>query len=192
MHMLRAVVLWVLMAGTAAAQAAAPRLILETSMGEIKVELYSEQAPKTVANFLSYARSGFYDGTVFHRVIPGFVVQGGGYDAKLAERPPAAAIENESMNGLHNVRGSLAMARTADPHSANSQFFINVQDNLRLDANTEVGRWGYTVFGKVVSGMEIVDKISEVPTRSVPGLGPNVPVDPVLVHRLRLETTEQP
>lgn len=192
MNRLQVVMLWVLMGSSAAAQAAGSSLILDTNMGKIEVELYSEQAPKTVANFLTYAESGFYDGTVFHRVIPGFVVQGGGYDAAMTARTAGAAVQNESMNGLHNVRGSLAMARSADPHSANSQFFINVEDNLRLDANPQAGRWGYTVFGKVISGMEVVEKIAEVPTRGFPGLGPDVPVDPVIIRSVRLQAAASP
>ncbi len=147
----------------ARAQAETPRIALETSMGRIIVELDPENAPVTVANFLSYVDSAFYDGTVFHRVIPGFMVQGGGFDPELTKKPTQAPIENEAKNGLVNARGTLAMARTSDPNSATAQFFINLVDNDRLDYPSFDG-WGYAVFGRVVEGMEVVDAIAAVPT----------------------------
>ena len=141
----------------------APKVALKTSMGEIVVEVYPDKAPKTAENFLTYVKSGFYNGTVFHRVINGFMIQGGGYDANMQEKPTRAPIQNEAKNGLKNRAYTLAMARTPDPHSASAQFFINVNDNAFLDYPGQDG-WGYAVFGKVISGKEIVDKIKAVET----------------------------
>lgn len=142
-----------------------PRVILETNHGNITVELYPDKAPKSVENFLGYVDEGFYSGTVFHRVIDGFMIQGGGFSTEMAKKPTKSAIVNEAANGLKNERGTLAMARTTDPHSATSQFFINTVDNAPLDhtGKTPAG-WGYAVFGKVVDGMEVVDAIAKVPT----------------------------
>ncbi|MBD3239779.1 MAG: peptidyl-prolyl cis-trans isomerase [Chitinivibrionales bacterium] len=163
-----------------------PRVSIETSLGEIVVELDSAAAPKTVANFLQYARDGFYDGTVFHRVIKGFMIQGGGMTPDLARKQTRAPVENEADNGLKNDRGTIAMARTNDPHSATSQFFINTVDNAALNHSGKNPRgWGYCVFGKVVSGMETVDKIEGVqttsrgPYRDVPAQ--TVPIEKVTV-----------
>lgn len=142
---------------------AAPRVTLKTSMGDIVVEVYPDKAPKSAENFLTYVKSGFYNGTVFHRVINNFMVQGGGYDASMHEKPTRAPIQNEAKNGLKNRAYTLAMARTPDPHSASAQFFINVNDNAFLDYPGQDG-WGYAVFGKVVSGKEVVDKIKAVET----------------------------
>ena len=167
----------------AAGQPANPRVVIETSRGAITLELFPSQAPRTVENFLGYVRSGFYDGLVFHRVIPGFMIQGGGMTADMAEKPHGGAIENEADNGLRNLRGTLAMARTGDPHSASTQFFINLADNAFLDHRGQsVEGWGYAVFGQVVEGMDVVDAIAAVP-RGNRGPHADVPVEPVLIQR---------
>ncbi len=165
----------------AAAPAWAQQVKLATSMGDIVIELDAAKAPKTVDNFVKYVSSGQYDGTVFHRVIDGFMVQGGGMTPDLKEKPTRAPIPLESGNGLANVRGSVAMARTGVPDSATAQFFINVADNTRLDA-TAPGKNGYAVFGKVVSGMDVVDKIRSVSVADNGG-HQNVPVRPVLITK---------
>ena len=149
-------------AGAASAENA-PKVAMKTSMGDIVIEVYPDKAPKTAENFLAYVKSGFYNGTVFHRVINGFMVQGGGYDANMREKPTRAPIQNEAKNGLKNRAYTIAMARTPDPHSASAQFFINVNDNAFLDYPGQDG-WGYAVFGKVISGKETVDKIKAVET----------------------------
>lgn len=153
-----------------------PRVTLDTTKGKIVIELDPDKAPKTVDNFLKYVKEGHYDGTVFHRVIAGFMIQGGGYDASGAERPTRPPIENESNNGLKNERGTIAMARTGDPHSATSQFYISVVDNRSLDYAPQ--RWGYAVFGKVVEGMDVVDAIAGV--RTGPG---DKPVEAVVIKK---------
>ncbi|SEA38849.1 peptidylprolyl isomerase [Paraburkholderia sartisoli] len=145
------------------AQAAHPSVLLKTSEGDIRVELFPEKAPKTVANFLDYVKSGQYNGTIFHRVIPGFMIQGGGYTTSFVEKPTRAPIPLESRNGLKNAAGTLAMARTSDPNSATAQFFINTVDNAGLDYPNPDGN-GYAVFGKVTSGMDVVKKIEAEPT----------------------------
>lgn len=163
-----------------------PMVEMRTSLGTMKVELYPDKAPKTVENFLQYAREGFYDGTVFHRVISGFMIQGGGFTPDMSEKETRAPIENEASNGLKNVRGSLAMARTGDPHSASSQFFINTVDNPFLDFQDESVRgWGYAVFGKVVEGLETLDAIKKVSTGSRDGQD-DVPLDPVVIESVRI------
>lgn len=159
---------------------------LSTSAGDIVLELDAAKAPKTVDNFVRYVKAGQYNGTVFHRVIPGFMIQGGGMTADLKEKPTRAPIPLESRNGLSNLRGSVAMARTGDPDSATSQFFINVADNERLDAANARDGNGYAVFGKVVSGMDVVDKIRAVATGSK-GPHENVPPTPVLINKATLE-----
>jgi len=163
-----------------AAHAADPQVALKTSMGEIVLELDQEKAPITVANFLQYAKSGFYKGTIFHRVIDGFMIQGGGMDAKMANRKTRPPIKNESTNGLSNAAYTVAMAREDSPDSATSQFFINVADNFGLDAMNRVDA-GYTVFGKVVKGKEVVDKIKGVLVDDIRGQQ-NVPVTPVVIE----------
>ena len=155
-----------------------PRVTLDTTKGKIVIELYPDKAPKTVDNFLKYVKEAHYDGTVFHRVIAGFMIQGGGYDAGGAERPTRPPIENESNNELKNARGTIAMARTSDPHSATSQFYISVVDNRSLDYSSAPQRWGYAVFGKVVEGMDTVDAIAAVKTG--PG---DKPVEPVTIRK---------
>jgi len=158
-----------------------PMVVLTTSLGDVKVELFPDKAPVTVKNFLEYVRAGYYDGTVFHRVIPGFMIQGGGMDGELREKEgQRPAIKNESANGLTNVAGSVAMARTSVPDSATSQFFINVADNDFLNRDKSRDGVGYAVFGKVVEGMDVVKKIEAVKT-SNKGPHQNVPVEPVVL-----------
>ncbi len=159
----------------------APRVRFETSLGDFVVELDTVRAPLTASNFLQYVRDGAYDGTVFHRVIAHFVVQGGGYDENLAERPARAPIPNESGNGLSNRRGSLGLAREESPHSGSSQFYINLVDNAALDPRPN--RWGYAVFGNVVEGMEVVDRLGYLQTETVASFGENVPVQKPVVRR---------
>ncbi|MDZ7653208.1 MAG: peptidylprolyl isomerase [Burkholderiaceae bacterium] len=165
---------------------ATPRVILVTSMGDITLELDAERAPKSVANFLAYVKAGHYENTVFHRVIENFMIQGGGFTPDMKQKPTRPPIPIESQNGLKNVRGAVAMARTSDPNSATSQFFINVVDNPRLDFPSFDGH-GYTVFGKVVAGMDVVDKIRAVPT-TANGPHQNGPAQPVLIKSARLAT----
>jgi peptidyl-prolyl cis-trans isomerase A (cyclophilin A) len=160
---------------------AAPRVVLATSLGEITLQLDAEKAPKTVANFLEYVKSGHYDGTIFHRVIDGFMIQGGGFTPEMAQKPTRAPIPLESRSGLKNERGTVAMARTAVADSATSQFFINVADNAMLDQPNARDGQGYAVFGKVVAGMDVVDRIRKVETGSQKG-HQNVPSTPVLIR----------
>ena len=167
-----------------AAHAANPQLEVKTSQGTLTIELYQDKAPKTVENFLQYAKDGFFNGTVFHRVIPGFMIQGGGFTPDLKQKETRAQIQNEAKNGLKNETGTLAMARTSDPHSASAQFFINLQNNSFLDYPGRDG-WGYAVFGKVVQGFDIVQKIATVPTANA-GPHQNVPTTPVLIESARL------
>ena len=160
-----------------------PKVMLKTSMGEIVLELYPESAPKTVENFLDYVRKGFYDGTIFHRVIKGFMVQGGGFDQNMRNKSTGKPIPNEADSGLKNQRGTLAMARTMEPHSATAQFFINTADNDFLDHKEKTAQgWGYCVFGKVDSGMEVVEQIENQPTTSKAGHR-DVPVDAVVIEK---------
>jgi cyclophilin family peptidyl-prolyl cis-trans isomerase len=159
----------------------APRVKFETSVGDFVVQVDTVRAPLTAENFLRYVRDGAYDGTVFHRVIANFVVQGGGYDERLAERTPRAPIPNESGNGLSNRRGTLGLAREDSPHSGSSQFYINLIDNAGLDPLPS--RWGYAVFGRVVEGMDVVDRIGYLRTENVPNFGGDVPVERPLVRR---------
>lgn len=164
-----------------------PIVIMETSMGTVKVELFKDKAPISVRNFLSYVKDNYYDGTIFHRVIKSFMVQGGGLDENMQPKKTKFAIKNEATNGLKNVRGTLAMARTSVVDSATSQFFINVVDNAFLDhAGKTPDRFGYAVFGKVLEGMEVVDAIREVKTGNKAG-HQDVPVDPVVIKSVRLE-----
>lgn len=169
------------------ANAANPRVQFETSLGSVVIELNAEQAPKTVANFLSYVDSGFYDGTIFHRVIPNFMAQGGGFTPDMQQKRTQAPIANEANNGLKNQRGTLAMARTSDPHSATAQFFINFVDNAFLDFKAPNAQgWGYTVFGRVVEGMNAVDAMAKIPTGTARGMG-DVPKETItLIKATRL------
>jgi cyclophilin family peptidyl-prolyl cis-trans isomerase len=157
-----------------------PRVLMKTSMGDIVLELYQDKAPKSVANFLQYVKDGHYNGTIFHRVIDNFMIQGGGFDTKMRQKPTRAPIENEAKNGLKHEPYTLAMARTPDPHSASAQFFINVKRNAFLDYPGQDG-WGYTVFGKVIKGNSVVDKIKQVSTG-----GMDVPVEKVLIRSITI------
>jgi len=159
----------------------APRVVLETNHGNIILELYPDKAPQSVGNFLAYVDEGYYSGTIFHRVIDGFMIQGGGFADDMTQKSTKNGVPNEADNGLKNSRGTVAMARTTDPHSATSQFFINLVDNAPLDHTDKTPRgWGYTVFGKVVEGMDVVDAIAKAPTGTV---GPfrDVPSETVVI-----------
>lgn len=158
------------------------KVLLSTSLGDITIELYPEKAPITVENFLAYVDSGFFDGTIFHRVIPGFVIQGGGFTEDMKKKPTRPPVKNEAGNGLKNERGTLSMARTQETDSATSQFFINLSDNTALDHGTR--GFGYAVFGKVIEGMDIIDKIAAVKTGNR-GMFNDVPVQPVLIVSAR-------
>ncbi len=163
---------------------AAPTVEMQTSMGAIVIELDAEKAPLTVKNFLQYANDGFYNGTIFHRVIEGFMIQGGGFTKDMGEKPTGAQIPNEARNGLKNQRGTIAMARRAEPHSATAQFFINHKDNDALDYPSRDG-WGYAVFGKVTQGLDVVDKIAKVRTGNR-GMFQDVPVEPVVIQSVKV------
>ena len=167
-------------------QGDAKMVTLTTSLGAIELQLDAGSAPDTVSNFIAYVEGGHYDGILFHRVIPNFMIQGGGMRAGLDENPTRAPIQNEADNGLKNLRGTIAMARTQDPHSATAQFFLNLKDNSFLDhtEKTPAG-WGYAVFGQVISGMDVVDRIASVETGSV-GYHENVPIDDVIIEHARL------
>jgi len=159
-----------------------PRVRLQTSKGAIDLELLGDAAPKTVANFLAYVDTGHFDGTIFHRVIPGFMVQGGGFCDDMSQKPTRATIENEADNGVANDRGTVAMARTSDPHSASAQFFVNVADNGFLDHKGKTAQgWGYTVFARVVEGMDVADAIVAVPSGRH-GQHDDVPKEPVVIE----------
>ncbi len=158
-------------------------IILETSFGDIAIALNHDQAPKTSANFEQYVRDGHYDGTLFHRVIPGFMIQGGGFDQDFNQKPTRDPVENEADNGLKNLTGTLAMARTQDPHSATAQFFINVADNDFLNhSGKSIQGWGYCVFGEVVEGMDVVERITAVDTTRR-GMHADVPAEDVIIKR---------
>ena len=160
-----------------------PRVLLKTSMGDIVLELDQAKAPVTVDNFLKYVNAGFYNGTIFHRVIDGFMIQGGGFTQDFQKKPTNPPIQNEANNGLKNVRGTIAMARTSDPNSATAQFFINVVNNAFLDFRAPSGQdWGYTVFGQVVDGMDVVDKIRKTPTGPGGPFPRDVPRTPVVIQ----------
>lgn len=174
----------ILLAGSMGSVAFAqnPRVLIETSKGDIEVELFEKEAPVTVANFLSYVKKGHYDGTIFHRVISDFVVQGGGLTEDMKEKPTADPIENEAGNGLKNERMTLSMARTSAPHSATSQFYINLKYNRPLDRKYSQDNYGYCVFGKVVKGEDVVDQIAKVKTGRVKGSS-DVPIEPITLKR---------
>ena len=169
-----------------------PHVLVETNLGSFELELFPDQAPKSVANFLEYVSSGFYNGTVFHRVIDGFMIQGGGFTPDYERKPTNAPIVNEADNGLKNQRGTIAMARTMEPNSATAQFFINVKDNDFLNHTSKTPRgWGYAVFGKVVKGMDVVDKIRKVKTGPGGVFPQDVPQEAVIIERISV-TTAQP
>jgi peptidyl-prolyl cis-trans isomerase A (cyclophilin A)/peptidyl-prolyl cis-trans isomerase B (cyclophilin B) len=176
----------VLSAAAAAPGAAAADLQVDvkTSAGTIRLELHAAKAPKTVENFLQYVKDGHYSGTVFHRVIDGFMIQGGGFDQKFSQKPTRPPVENEAKNGLTNDLGSIAMARTSAPHSASAQFFINVKSNDFLNAAAAQDGWGYTVFGKVVSGMDVVMKIAKAPTGPGGPFRSDVPREAVMIESM--------
>lgn len=160
-----------------------PTVQFETTKGNIVLELDAEKAPKTVENFLTYVNSGHYNGTIFHRVIPSFMIQGGGFDAEMNQKPTNNPIENEANNGLKNIKGSISMARTSVPHSATAQFFINVVDNAMLDFTSESPQgWGYAVFGQVTEGLDVVLAIEEVATGNS-GMHQNVPLEPIVIEK---------
>jgi len=178
-----------LLTGTATAQKH-PLVEFDTTMGKFQIELREDKAPLSVANFLGYVRDGFYNGTIFHRVINDFMIQGGGFTPDFTQKKTRDPIQNEAANGLKNLSGTVAMARTNNPHSATSQFFINVQDNTFLDHKAPQGQgWGYAVFGKLVSGMDVIDKIKQVKTtRRMPYS--DVPAEPILIKSATLVATE--
>lgn len=180
------IMLVALQSAAAADQAAVnPRVVLETAKGPIVIELFPQKAPATVKNFLAYVDTGFYDGTVFHRVIPKFMIQGGGLTADMHKKPTEKPVSNEADNNLKNTRGTVAMARTGEPHSATSQFFINIADNEFLDHRGKTPQgWGYAVFGRVAEGMAVVDAISGVKT-SNSGMFQDVPVEPVVIEKVQ-------
>jgi cyclophilin family peptidyl-prolyl cis-trans isomerase len=162
-----------------------PVVNMQTSMGTIVIKLYAEKAPKTVENFLGYVNEGFYEGTIFHRVIEDFMIQGGGFTKDYQQKPAHEPIRNEANNGLNNVRGTVAMARTSHPHSATAQFFINVEDNNFLDHTGQSWKgWGYTVFGKVIEGMDVVDKIKKIETGPGGSFLKDVPQIPVVIEKM--------
>lgn len=163
-----------------------PHVLIKTTMGDIEVELYPDKAPVSVENFLQYVNDKFYDNTIFHRVISNFMIQGGGYSKDLGRNETRAPIKYEGNNGLSNMRGTIAYARTADPNSATSQFFINHRDNFGLDHGQTQDGYGYTVFGKVVRGMEVVDEIAGVQTEARPNGMRDVPVDPIVIKSIRV------
>ncbi|RCS28718.1 peptidylprolyl isomerase [Rhodanobacter denitrificans] len=178
---------------TGAAAAPPPQVVLSTSQGDITLELYPDKAPKSVANFLQYVRDGFYDGTLLHRAIPGYLVQGGLYTRDLQPKRTRSAVPSEADNGLSNLRGTVAVARGADPNSGTAQFFFNLVDNRRLDfAGTQSGlTWGYTVFGRVLKGMDVVDKIAALPTRALGPFAADVP-DPLVLIKNAHVVGEEP
>ncbi|PKM22871.1 MAG: peptidyl-prolyl cis-trans isomerase A [Gammaproteobacteria bacterium HGW-Gammaproteobacteria-14] len=161
------------------------KALLRTTYGDITLALDAEKAPDTVANFVSYVKDGFYNGTIFHRVISNFMIQGGGFTDKMEQKPTKAPIKNESANGLSNKVGTVAMARTSDPHSATAQFFINVSDNHFLDKAQSQDGWGYAVFAEVVEGLDVVTKIKQVPT-GTSGFHRDVPTDTVLIESVEI------
>lgn len=184
--LLLSVVVIALAALNQAAGAEPIQVKIETSAGHFVLQLDGARAPLTVANFLQYVNDGFYVGTIFHRVVNGFVIQGGGYTPDLAPKPPRPPVINESGNGLSNRRGSVAMARTGEPHSADAQFYVNLADNLALDSKPT--RWGYAVFGEVVQGLDIVDEIGHRATGSQGGMQ-DVPTEPVVIRKVTVLTT---
>lgn len=176
-----------LLASSGLALAANPTVVISTSMGDMHVELAQDKAPKTVANFLSYVADKHYDGTIFHRVIGNFMIQGGGFTAEMQQKPTKDAVENEADNGLSNKRGTIAMARTSAPHSATAQFFINVVDNDFLNFSGKNPRgWGYAVFGQVTKGMDVADKIRKVPTGPAGPFRRDAPREAVIINSIRL------
>lgn len=173
-----------LVLGPLAALAQKPRVRVDTNRGSFTIELHPDRAPLTVEHFLGFVEEGHYDGTTFHRVVHGFLAQGGGYTPDYELRPVEHTVPNESGNGLSNLRGTVGMARTNEPHSATSQFYVNLNDNL--DLNPRPTRWGYAVFGTVVEGMEVVDEIGHVPTGAAGPFNRDVPIEPIIIERVEL------
>jgi peptidyl-prolyl cis-trans isomerase A (cyclophilin A)/peptidyl-prolyl cis-trans isomerase B (cyclophilin B) len=189
-RLLTAILLLLCSLSAGIAAAANPQVEFKTNVGSFVVELYADKAPATVDNFLRYVNDGFYRGTMFHRVIPGFVVQGGGYTKDYQQKPTREPVKNEAGNGLKNVTATLAMARTSDPHSATSQFFINLKDNSFLDHRAPNPReYGYTVFGRVVKGMDVVEKIAAIPTGAGGPFPAEVPQQAVIVEETKVLNT---
>ena len=185
--MIRLITLLLALSINLSALAAQPIVRIDTNLGPISLALYSDQAPKTVENFLHYVREGLYAGTIFHRVIPNFMIQGGGFDQALVQKPTYQPIINEAANGLKNEIGTIAMARTSDPHSATAQFFINVANNTFLNYSSPTAQgYGYTVFGKVIEGMDVVNKIAALPTGSRGIFAKDVPKDTVVIKAIEL------
>ncbi len=185
--MIRLITLLLALSINLSALAAQPIVRIDTNLGPISLALYSDQAPKTVENFLHYVREGLYAETIFHRVIPNFMIQGGGFDQALVQKPTYQPIINEAANGLKNEIGTIAMARTSDPHSATAQFFINVANNTFLNYSSPTAQgYGYTVFGKVIEGMDVVNKIAALPTGSRGIFAKDVPKDTVVIKAIEL------
>jgi cyclophilin family peptidyl-prolyl cis-trans isomerase len=175
---------WVLAQDEPSAANGLPRVRVVTTAGDFVIELDKNRAPLTVEAFLNFAKEGFYSGIIFHRVVAGFIAQAGGYTAQMEPKPVTKNVVNESGNGLSNLRGTVGFARTTEPHSGTSQFFINLADNI--DLNPRPTRWGYAVFGKVVEGMEVVDEIGHAPTHAAGPFASNVPVEPIVIERVEL------
>ena len=188
---LRQLVILSLAAVPGGALAADPQVDIKTSVGTIRLELYPAKAPKTVENFLQYVRDGHYNGTIFHRVIDGFMIQGGGFEGGYKQKPTREPVQNEAKNGLKNEAGTVAMARTPAPHSATAQFFINVNNNDFLNAERAQDGWGYAVFGKVVSGMDVVTKIAKTPTGPAGPFRSDVPKQPVMIEAVTVVDTQK-
>lgn len=182
-------ILFLCLPGVGLAQSGDRMVVFHTNLGDIEIGLYEKKAPNTAANFLTYVEDGFYDGTVFHRVIPGFVVQGGGFGQSLRRKPTRDPIENEADNGLKNERGTLSMARTSDPDSATSQFFINLTDNTPLDHSRDSA--GYAVFARVVDGMDVVDEIADIPTGPAGPFQKDVPQRAVVIESAEVVTSDE-
>ncbi len=181
-----ATILWLSLASSICL-AEAPRVVLSTTQGDMIIELADDRAPVTVENFLKYVEEGFYDGTIFHRVIEGFMIQGGGFDEKYKRKSTRSAIANEASNGLRNQRYTISMARTNSPHSATSQFFINAEDNINLDHQGPTPRgWGYAVFGRVIDGQDIVDKISQVSTGPGGPFSRDAPREKIIINEIAI------
>jgi peptidyl-prolyl cis-trans isomerase A (cyclophilin A)/peptidyl-prolyl cis-trans isomerase B (cyclophilin B) len=191
MHISRLLAIALAVCFNAASYAANPQVEIKTSLGNIVVELYPDKAPKTVDNFLRYVKDGHYHNTVFHRVIPGFMIQGGGFDKTFAQKPTRQPVENEAANGLRNDAGTIAMARTSDPHSATAQFFINVANNTFLNYTSPDPRgYGYTVFGKVIHGMDVAEKIAATPTGMRGPFPGDVPKSDIVIEDIKLVAAE--
>ena len=188
---LRQLVILSLAAVPGGALAADPQVDIKTNVGTIRLELYAAKAPKTVENFLQYVKDGHYNGTIFHRVIDGFMVQGGGFEGGYKQKPTREPVQNEAKNGLKNEAGTVAMARTPAPHSATAQFFINVNNNEFLNSERAQDGWGYAVFGKVVSGMDVVTKIAKTPTGPAGPFRSDVPKQPVVIESVTVVDTKK-